>query len=100
LTRYGDANLDLLVNLHDFNALAANFGTSSGATWSQGDFTYDGIVNLSDFNRLAANFGLAAGQERPTPSDWAALARAVPEPSFVGVLGFGLIGLLLWRCHD
>jgi hypothetical protein len=81
-TRYGDANLDQVVNLTDFNRLAANFGTSSGATWSMGDFTYDGIVNLSDFNRLAANFGLSAGPDGVVdPQDWALLASAVPEPT-------------------
>jgi len=78
-TRYGDANLDRVVNLNDFNRLAANFGSTS-AVWSQGDFTYDGVVNLDDFNRLAANFGLSAAGTEVTPGDWAALAAAVPEP--------------------
>jgi hypothetical protein len=80
--RYGDADLDGQVNLADFNRLAANFGASSGAVWSQGDFTYDGIVNLDDFNRFAANFGLSAGPDDVVgPADWAALAAVVPEPS-------------------
>jgi hypothetical protein len=68
-----------VVNLNDFNRLAANFGSTS-AVWSQGDFTYDGVVNLDDFNRLAANFGLSAAGTEVTPGDWAALAAAVPEP--------------------
>ena len=88
LTRYGDANLDGVVNLPDFNRFASHFG-SAGATWSDGDFTYDGFVNLSDFNKLAANFGLVALASEPTPQDWANLAAAVPEPasaSFVLVL--------------
>ena len=78
-TRFGDANLDGLVNLADFNRLASNFGSTS-AVWSQGDFTYDGTVNLADFNRLASNFGLSAAGTEVTPEDWAALASAVPEP--------------------
>ena len=78
-TRYGDANLDGVVNLQDFNRLAANFG-ATGAVWSRGDFNYDGAVNLQDFNRLAANFGLSAAGAEVTPGDWAALATAVPEP--------------------
>jgi hypothetical protein len=78
-TRPGDANLDGLVTLHDFNRLAANFG-GSNKVWSQGDFTYDGVVNLQDFNHLAGNFGLAAGAAGVTPQDWAALAGAIPEP--------------------
>jgi hypothetical protein len=61
LLRYtldGDANLDALVNLQDFNRLASSFG--AGSLWSQGNFNYDSIVNLSDFNLLAGNFGHAA----------------------------------------
>lgn len=54
----GDANNDGVVNLADFNILAANFGQSGpGIDFTQGDFTYDGIVNLADFNLLASRFG-------------------------------------------
>ena len=81
-TRYGDANLDALVNLDDFNRLAANFG-STAAVWTQGDFTYDMLVNLDDFNRLAANFGLSAAGPEVTPQDWSALASVVPEPGAI-----------------
>ena len=52
----GDANHDAVVNLQDFNLLAANFG-QSGRDFSQGDFDYSGTVNLQDFNLLAARFG-------------------------------------------
>jgi hypothetical protein len=79
-TRYGDANLDGVVNLQDFNRLAGSFGQAE-RFWMQGDFNYDGVVNLQDFNRLAANFGLSAGPDGPTPEDWAALAAVVPEPA-------------------
>lgn len=92
-TRYGDADLDGIVSLSDFNRLATNFG--SGDDWVEGDFNYDGIVNLQDFNRMAANFGLIASPDGPTPQDWAALASAVPEP--VGVLWLCLGASLLTR---
>jgi hypothetical protein len=88
-TRYGDADVNGVVSLDDFNRLAANFGLTSGAQWSQGDFNYDGLVNLNDFNRLAGNFGLTAAGPNVTPADWGALAAAVPEP------GAGLVGLLV-----
>ena len=78
-TRYGDANLDGVVNLDDFNQLATNFGT--GDTWHEGDFNYDGVVTLSDFNLLAANFGFAATGPDVSSADWAALASAAPEPA-------------------
>ncbi len=58
-TRYGDANLNQITNLDDFNRLAANFGASN-TVWSQGNFNYDNVTNLNDFNLLAANFGQAA----------------------------------------
>jgi hypothetical protein len=86
VARYGDGNLDGVVNLSDFNALAANFG-QSGRGWWQGDFDYNGTVNLNDFNRLASNFGLTAAGTTVTPEDWAALGAAVPEPAVLpGVL--------------
>ena len=76
-----------MINLSDFNILASNFGTSSGATWQQADFNFDGIVNLADFNALAANFGLSFGPGDPTPGDWATLGSAVvPEPASGAVL--------------
>jgi hypothetical protein len=78
-TRFGDADLNGVVNLDDFNRLAANFG-QSGKFWHQGDFNFNGIVNLDDFNKLAANFGLIAGPGGPTPEDWSMLATRVPEP--------------------
>lgn len=79
-TRMGDANLDHVVNLTDFNRIAANFGAAN-KTWSQGDFNYDTVVSLHDFNLLAANFGLSASPNGPTPQDWSGLSAAVPEPT-------------------
>jgi hypothetical protein len=64
-TVYGDANLNRTVNLQDFNRLAANFGLSVGARWSQGNFDFNTNVNLQDFNRLAANFGGGAAPMLP-----------------------------------
>jgi hypothetical protein len=87
LTRYGDANLDGVVNLQDFNRLAANFGQAD-KFWHHGDFNYDGNVNLQDFNRLASNFGLSAAGPEVTSGDWAALAAVVPEPA--PFLAFGV----------
>jgi hypothetical protein len=66
----GDANNDGVVNLDDFNIIAANFG-QSGRDYSQGDLNYSGTVNLDDFNILAANFGqtvAASTATQPTGS--------------------------------
>jgi hypothetical protein len=53
----GDVNGDRVVNVSDFNLLAAGFGTQSGATLGQGDVTGDGRVDVADFNVVAGNFG-------------------------------------------
>ncbi|MCJ7544869.1 MAG: trypsin-like serine protease, partial [Phycisphaerae bacterium] len=42
-TEYGDANLDLRVDIDDYNLLAANFGLTGG--WAKGDFNGDKKVN-------------------------------------------------------
>jgi hypothetical protein len=76
----GDATVDGVINLNDFNVLAANFG-KSGRAWTEGDFSHDGLVNLTDFNLLAANFGVSAAGPGVTPGDWQALGAAVPEPT-------------------
>ncbi len=51
----GDADLDGDVDIDDFVALKANFG--SGTTWVQGDFDGDGDVDIDDFVILKGNFG-------------------------------------------
>jgi hypothetical protein len=98
LSAYGDADLDGVVNLEDFNTLAANFG-SSGRGWALGNFSGDpaGLVNLDDFNLLAAHFGFDAGADGVVdPDDWAALVAAVPEPGHATLVVTALIGMP-WR---
>jgi hypothetical protein len=90
----GDADVNGTVNLDDFNVLAANFGTASGATWIEADFDGNGAVNLDDFNLLAANFGTTATGPGVTPDDWAALGAAVPEPSTLVLLPLTILPLL------
>jgi hypothetical protein len=98
---YGDADLNGMVNLSDFNRLAANFGQSP-RRWSQGDFTYDQNVNLSDFNRLAANFGMMladggrggativdSGNDEPLPSLEDLATRPAPISSVRGGAAVG-----------
>ena len=55
-TRYGDTDLDGLVDEDDFETLARNFGAAGH--WSDGDTNGDGHVNFADFVKLANSFGL------------------------------------------
>ena len=103
----GDADLDGGVSINDFNALAANFGISTGRTWLQGDFDGDRGVSINDFNLLAANFvqTLPASAEAwagllafaAAHDDLAAFAAVtgVPDPSIVA--GLSIAALLLRR---
>jgi hypothetical protein len=90
-TYLGDGNLDGAVNGLDFNALAANFGATSGALWVQGDFNYDGQVNSLDFDAVAANFNQVVS---PAPAPLA-LGALVPEP--MGLAIVALAGGLVQR---
>ncbi len=71
----GDTNLDGKVNSLDLNAIATNFGASTGKVWTDGDVNYDAAVDVTDFNALALNFG----QSMPSPGP--ALGALVPEPT-------------------
>jgi formylglycine-generating enzyme required for sulfatase activity len=81
-----DSDLDLDVDLTDFNRLASNFNPAgSGAVFSTGDGNGDGSVNLSDYNTLAGSFN---------PTGYAG-ATAVPEPTtwVLGLLGLAMLGV-------
>ena len=98
---FGDADLDGGVSINDFNALAGNFGQSTGKAWVDGDFDYDGGVSINDFNLLAGNFGLTlpAGSDgfagllafAAAHNDLAAFeaVTGVPEPTSLGLIAAG-----------
>ncbi len=64
----GDANLDGLVDVSDFNVWNQNKFTVNDA-WCSGDFTANGVVDVSDFNLWNANKFSMSGA-----------AAVVPEP--------------------
>ncbi|MEM6749046.1 MAG: dockerin type I domain-containing protein [Planctomycetota bacterium] len=76
-----DANADGVVDLLDFDVLAQNFGSNTGAGASAGDFNADGVVDLLDFDVLAQNFGSTSPAIASGPP-----ALAVPEPASAGLL--------------
>ena len=78
-TNYGDANLDLSVDLADFNTWLA----SAGGGWAGADFNGDASIDLADFNIWLTT----------VPPD-ALLLNAVPVPEPTTMALFGLVGLL------
>lgn len=58
-----DGKRDRVVDLLDFNLLAANFG-KSGISFSKGNYdrSEDGLVTILDFNILASHFGKSVPQ--------------------------------------
>ena len=89
-TEYGDANLDGMINLTDFNALAANFKQVGG--WAQGDFNGSGFIDMDDFNILSLNFGFGVSEDLGELS-----LLALPEPASIALLGLGAVALLRRR---
>ena len=86
----GDANLDTVTDVRDFNLWnAAKF--TSGTNWGSGDFDGNGVTDVRDFNKWNANKFTSA----PVPNP--AAAGQVPEPGTLALLAGGLFALLLWR---
>ncbi|MEM7682332.1 MAG: sulfatase-like hydrolase/transferase [Planctomycetota bacterium] len=80
----GDANLDGVVDLLDFDVLAQRFGDGAVHGALQADHNGDGTVDLLDFDVLAANFGVTN-------------SGVVPEPATAVMLG--LLGVAMRRCR-
>jgi hypothetical protein len=54
-TLVGDANLDGLVSLADYNAVLGKYN-GAGQPWTGGSFDYSGNVGLADYNTILANY--------------------------------------------
>ena len=88
----GDANRDGRVDVNDLTIVLANFGRTTGMSWSTGDLNGDGQVDVNDLTIVLANYGQSLGSSVPTPV-------AVPEPTCLALLGVGAVSLLAfaWR---
>ncbi len=91
----GDANLDRIVDVSDFNAWN-QAGSNASAGWANGDFDGSGVVDNDDFLIWNAR----RFQSAPPPS--AATAVSVPEPSIgsAGVFSLLMLGLLIRSRHS
>ncbi len=82
----GDATLDGVVDVPDFNRWNGNKFTTTAA-WCAGDFNADGFVDVPDFNAWNGNKFQASDN-----------TAAVPEPGAFG-LAVGLLGAMLVTCR-
>ena len=90
----GDVDLDVDVDLNDFNVLATNFNPAGDElVWSTGDFDDDGDVDLTDYNLLASNFN--------PPGYGECAPLAVPEPTSGVLSGWGVLvwGMIFLRAR-
>ena len=96
-TYYGDANLDGHVDGSDYSRID-NGALNNLTGWSNGDFNYDGVINGSDYTLIDNAYNsqgadLAASIASPT-AQIAGPPSAVPEPTILGILTLGGIGML------
>ncbi len=83
-TWFGDSNLDGVVDSSDYALVDTGF-TSGGTLggWVFGDYDYSGVVDASDYALIDTGFISQTG--------------ALPEPTTLGLLGLGAIGMLRRR---
>jgi probable HAF family extracellular repeat protein len=89
--RYGDANLDGIINADDFVRIDKGFVTGGAASWSFGDFNYDGTVTSADYFLIDRSYILqlhapdadllAARESQFGPAYVSELVASVPEPA-------------------
>jgi autotransporter-associated beta strand protein len=100
LVRYtylGDADLNGQVDVNDLGALATAWQTTG--LWKDGDFDYNNSVDVNDLGLLATNWQAGVGNPLGPGSLQEALSQlglpnvTVPEPTTVGVLALGALGL-------
>jgi fibronectin-binding autotransporter adhesin len=94
-TYYGDADLNGVINGADYALLDTGFGLHQTG-WQHGDFNYDGVVNGTDYALIDNTFNqITATSATPLAIVAAAsVSSAVPEPTTLGLIGIGAMGLL------
>jgi autotransporter-associated beta strand protein len=99
-TYYGDTNLDGAIDGSDYTNIDNGF-LNNMTGWQNGDFNYDNVVDGSDYTLIDNAYntqGTSLGTNPATliASNTAQIAgsSAVPEPTTLGLLGIGAVGLI------
>ncbi len=114
-TYYGDATLDGMVDADDFTQFLGGYNNNGvngpltvTQTWLNGDFDYSGLVDADDFTQFLAGYndqggqlsvmsGLVSGASGLSSDQrdfMLAAVAAVPEPTGLGLLAVGALGML------
>jgi hypothetical protein len=113
-TYYGDADLNGVVNINDFDDWLYGYtgGTDSegDVSWSVGDFAYTGHVTLTDFDLWLSSYTSGNGSlstldhaidvstlSSSQKTELLGIVSSVPEPASFSLLAAGTIGLLSRR---
>ncbi len=96
----GDANLDGIVDVGDYNQIVLNF--EGPASWTGGNFNGDSQVDVGDYNILVLNFGdtsngLSEAEVDltiPGPGSAPGVEGAIPEPSSIALGALAVLGCL------
>ena len=110
-TYYGDADLNGVVNISDFDdwlyGYTGGTGSAGDVDWSVGDFAYTGHVTLTDFDLWLGSYTSGNGSlstldhaidvstlSSSQKTELLDIVASVPEPTSIGLIGMAAIGLM------
>lgn len=97
----GDYNSNGIVDAADYTVWRDTLGQTAGEPGAGADGSGNGIIDAADYEVWKSNFGNAAGPSGPSTlvtgfvryvGAGASASNAVPEPSSIVLVGFGLLG--------
>jgi autotransporter-associated beta strand protein len=95
-TYYGDTDLNGQVDGSDYSRIDNGY-LEQLTGWQNGDFNYDGVIDGSDYTLIDNAYNTQGANLASQMAVTTAQIAAVPEPSALGLLGFGAAGILARR---